>query len=660
MTAPDEEAFARVDGWIARHLLPADPALEAVLKANHKAGLPAIDVSPLLGAFLGLMCQLVGARRVLEIGTLGGYSTIAMAKALPADGHVVTLELNARHAEVARANFARADVVRKVDLRVGAALDLLPGLVDEGHAFDLAFIDADKENNAAYADWAATLVRPGGLVIVDNVVRGDQLALGRHVDAVVARESDGRRSDAQVHLARARLEQQAHNLARGRTPHDGVVHHHQPLACNHLAQGREFETHALLAQPLLRLNESARRVAVLNQPVAVGDARFGGVADRRRRARIGHGDHQVRVHRMLSRQNAPHPSAHLVQQSAVQVAVGAGEVDEFEHAQRVSGGGQPLVSVQPVGVDDDNLAWGDLADKLRANRREGAGLRRQHPRRAQPAQRQRAHTIRVAHANQLRRGQNRQRVRAPHLAHHRADGVHNVRAVLQRTRHQAHDDLRVVGRLELLAFGFKLRPQAMRVHQVAVVRDGDVAMLGRAGNRLHIAQGGRACGGVAGVPDGNIALQALQHRLRKHARDQSEVFVGADARAVRDGDARAFLPAMLQSVQSEERQARDVGARGVDAEDAAGLARPVQFVVPHPLPHARVVGHSSCSARSSATICSIAACCACAIRSRKLGSANARILAANNAAPDGSNTTAGAMPEGMRSDEKRSAKRYSR
>lgn len=172
----DADGFARVDAWIARHLLPEDRTLAAVLKANRAAGLPAIDVSPLQGAFLALMCRLVGARRVLEIGTLGGYSTIAMARALPADGHVVTLELNPRHAEVARANFARADVVRKVDLRLGAALDLLPGLVDEGHAFDLAFIDADKENNAAYADWAATLVRPGGLVIVDNVVRGGKIA----------------------------------------------------------------------------------------------------------------------------------------------------------------------------------------------------------------------------------------------------------------------------------------------------------------------------------------------------------------------------------------------------------------------------------------------------------------------------------------------------
>jgi predicted O-methyltransferase YrrM len=164
-------SFAAVDHWMARHLLPADPVLDDVLKANRAAGLPAIDVSPLQGAFLAMLCHVVSARHVLEIGTLGGYSAIWMARALAEGGKLVTIEASPRTAEVARANFARAEVTRRVDLRVGKALDVLPGLVDSGFAFDLAFIDADKENNAAYADWAATLVRPGGLVVVDNVVR---------------------------------------------------------------------------------------------------------------------------------------------------------------------------------------------------------------------------------------------------------------------------------------------------------------------------------------------------------------------------------------------------------------------------------------------------------------------------------------------------------
>lgn len=172
----DEARFAEVDRWIERHLLPDDPVLDQVREAGRVAGLPPIEVSPLHGAFLSLLARTVHARRILEIGTLAGYSAICMARALPGDGKLVTIEIDPRHAEVARANFARADIVSRIDLRVGAALDVLPTLVDEHHAFDMAFIDADKENNAAYADWAATLVRAGGLVVVDNVVRAGRIA----------------------------------------------------------------------------------------------------------------------------------------------------------------------------------------------------------------------------------------------------------------------------------------------------------------------------------------------------------------------------------------------------------------------------------------------------------------------------------------------------
>lgn len=169
------ESMAAVDRWMALHLLPADPVMDQVLAANKVAGLPPIDVSRMHAAFLGLLTGLIGARRVLEIGTLGGYSAIAMARALPPGGRLVTIEHDPRHAEVARANFARADVVSRIDLKVGAAFDLLPAIAAEHHAFDLVFIDADKENNAAYADWAGTLLRPGGLMIVDNVVRDGRI-----------------------------------------------------------------------------------------------------------------------------------------------------------------------------------------------------------------------------------------------------------------------------------------------------------------------------------------------------------------------------------------------------------------------------------------------------------------------------------------------------
>ena len=158
--------------WLDAHLLAPDPTLDAVLAANAAAGLPAHDVSPSQGKLLHLLARIAGARAVLEIGTLGAYSTIWLARALPADGVVVTLEADARHAEVARANLARAGVASRVELRVGAALETLPLLAAERRTpFDLVFIDADKRSNVAYLDWALRLARPGAAIVVDNVVR---------------------------------------------------------------------------------------------------------------------------------------------------------------------------------------------------------------------------------------------------------------------------------------------------------------------------------------------------------------------------------------------------------------------------------------------------------------------------------------------------------
>lgn len=163
--------WGAIDAYIGEKLLSKDPALDAALEANRAAGLPGIDVSPLQGKFLHVLARAAGARRILEIGTLGGYSTIWLARALPEDGKVVTLEFSPDHAAVARRNLAAAGVAEKVDLRVGAALESLPLLQAEGQAFDFVFIDADKDNNAAYLEWALKLARVGATVVVDNVVR---------------------------------------------------------------------------------------------------------------------------------------------------------------------------------------------------------------------------------------------------------------------------------------------------------------------------------------------------------------------------------------------------------------------------------------------------------------------------------------------------------
>ena len=167
-----EELWTAVDRYLGDLLAPADPALEAALTASATAGLPAINVSPMQGKLLNLLARAIGARNILEIGTLGGYSTIWLARALPDSGHLISLEADPRHAEVARTNLARAGLQATVEVRLGMALDTLPGLAAEPREpFDFVFIDADKPNNATYFDWALKLSRPGSIIVVDNVVR---------------------------------------------------------------------------------------------------------------------------------------------------------------------------------------------------------------------------------------------------------------------------------------------------------------------------------------------------------------------------------------------------------------------------------------------------------------------------------------------------------
>ena len=169
--------WGRVDDYIADRLVQQDAALADALAANAAAGLRPIDVSPAQGKFLHLLVRMTGARRVLEIGTLGGYSTIWMAKALPAGGSLVTLEYEPRHAEVARRNIERAGYSDRVEVRVGAAADTLPALAaEQPQPFDFVFIDADKPNNTNYLDWAIRLGRPGTVIVLDNVVRDGEVA----------------------------------------------------------------------------------------------------------------------------------------------------------------------------------------------------------------------------------------------------------------------------------------------------------------------------------------------------------------------------------------------------------------------------------------------------------------------------------------------------
>jgi predicted O-methyltransferase YrrM len=167
-----QEHWSAVDRYINDLFIAADPALDAALEASVAAGLPAINVAPNQGKLLHLLARIQGARNILEIGTLGGYSTIWLARALPSGGRLITLEADPKHAEIARANIARAGLNDVIDLRLGLALDTLPQLAADGRGpFDLIFIDADKPNNPEYFQWALKLSRRGSVIIVDNVVR---------------------------------------------------------------------------------------------------------------------------------------------------------------------------------------------------------------------------------------------------------------------------------------------------------------------------------------------------------------------------------------------------------------------------------------------------------------------------------------------------------
>lgn len=185
-----EAQWTRVDGYLADLFVGADSALDAALAASDAASLPSINVSAVQGKLLHLLARVAatnggpGARKILEIGTLGGYSTIWLARALPADGRLITLEFNPKHAEVARANIARAGLADKVEIRLGKALDTLPQLASEA-PFDLVFIDADKEGYCDYLGWSLKLTRRGSLIVADNVVRKGAVADPSSPDAMV-------------------------------------------------------------------------------------------------------------------------------------------------------------------------------------------------------------------------------------------------------------------------------------------------------------------------------------------------------------------------------------------------------------------------------------------------------------------------------------------
>jgi predicted O-methyltransferase YrrM len=171
-----QQLWTSVDDYITDLFVPFDPVMKQALAASEAAGLPSISVAANEGKLLMLLAQICGARRILELGTLGGYSTIWLARGMAPGGSLITLEASEKHAEIARSNIARAGLAQGVEVRVGPALDTLPQLVAEGRGpFDLIFIDADKENYSGYFAWALKLARPGTVIIADNVIRDGEI-----------------------------------------------------------------------------------------------------------------------------------------------------------------------------------------------------------------------------------------------------------------------------------------------------------------------------------------------------------------------------------------------------------------------------------------------------------------------------------------------------
>jgi predicted O-methyltransferase YrrM len=182
----DRERWSVIDHYFTGTLHADDPVLTAALAGSDAAGLPSISVSPAFGKLLNLLVRMRGAKTILEVGTLGGYSTIWLARALPPGGRLITIELDPKHAAVARANIERAGLSGTVDIRLGRGLDVLPVIASEGLGpFDFVFIDADKPSNGAYMTWALQLTRPGSVIVVDNVTRGGAVVDAASTDANV-------------------------------------------------------------------------------------------------------------------------------------------------------------------------------------------------------------------------------------------------------------------------------------------------------------------------------------------------------------------------------------------------------------------------------------------------------------------------------------------
>jgi hypothetical protein len=413
--------------------------------------------------------------------------------------------------------------------------------------------------------------RAGDLLDAQTV--GDQLGARGEVDAVEAGPANGRGGDPHVDLGGSGLAQHPHDGALGVAAHDRVVDDHQALAGDHLAQGVELEADAELADGLAGLDEGAAHVGVLHHPLPVGDPGLLGVADRGRRPGLRGGDHQVRLDGMLTGELAAHLGAGLVHAAPCDAGVGAGEVDVLEDA-ALGAGLDHLLAVQALLVHDHHLAGGDLAHEARAADVQRRGLRGDDPAALEPAEHQGADALRVAGRVQRGLVHEREAVGAAQQRHHLAEGVGEAPLGVQQRGHQGGVGGVAAGELAgsrgALALVDQLQ-QLLGVDEVAVVGEGDGALVTGAEGGLGVGPHRAAGGGVAGVPDRDVPLEGLEGGLVEDLGDQAHVLVDQDLGAVGGRDARGFLSAMLEGVEPVVGEFGDVLTGGEDTEDAAGV-----------------------------------------------------------------------------------------
>ncbi len=380
-----------------------------------------------------------------------------------------------------------------------------------------------------------------------------------------------------MHFARAGLPHHADNLAAGGAAHDRIVHQHDALALQQVAHRVELELDSEIANGLRRLDKRAPHVMVADQRLAERQAALIGIADGGGHAGIRHGDYEIGIGGTLARQQAAQILARFFHRAAEHHGIGACEIDVFEDTLRARLLRSVALARDAFGPDDHHLAGIDFVQVDRADQVEGAGLGGEDVALAAAgdfhfAHRQRAEAVRIARHDDAVLGEEHQGERAFQLQQRIAQGA--GQRALRGVGHQVEHDFGIAGRLEDGAAAAQVGAQLVGIGDVAVVRDGHFALVADHGKRLGVEQDGIAGGGIARVPDGQIAGQLGQHVAGEDVGHMPHGLVGVDLVAVRGADAGALLPAVLQGVESEVRQLGCLGV-AVDGDHTAFL---VEFI----------------------------------------------------------------------------------